>query len=104
MPRIVPMPPYASRELHPIRPGRGSCIVDPLVRVRGGLDRWLDLVAAWVAERPTADHPAGLSRVREAVGRRLDLLGFSVHVREDPGGPSAPVLVAERPPEEGERW
>jgi cysteinylglycine-S-conjugate dipeptidase len=74
------------------------------VRVRGGIDRWLDLVAAWVAERPTADHPAGLSRVREAVGARLDLLGFSVQVRADRGEPSAPVLVAQRPPEEGKSW
>jgi hypothetical protein len=34
----------------------------------------------------------------------LDGLGFSVHEHADPGGASAPVLVALRPPEKGAGW
>lgn len=65
-------------------------------------DRWLDLVAPWIAARPTAGHPAGLTRVREAVAARLERLGFSVRLHTS--GLAAKVIVATRQPEASARW
>ncbi|MDI1443602.1 M20/M25/M40 family metallo-hydrolase [Polyangium sp. 6x1] len=65
-------------------------------------ERWLDLVRAWISARPTASHPPGLARVREAIALRLEALGFDVRVHGS--GEAAPILLAVRKPEVGARY
>lgn len=58
------------------------------------MQRWVELTTSFVSARPTATHRAGLINVRELIGARLSLMGFSVDVLGDEH--VAPVIVAVR--------
>lgn len=66
------------------------------------VESWRELVSSWVAARPTASNPAGLTRVREQIRARLERLGFRVHVHGEQE--TAPILIALRPPERTASW
>lgn len=59
------------------------------------MQRFFELLTAFVSARGTASHRAGLARVRDVIVAHLSRLGFTLKVLGDE--PETPVIVAVRP-------